>query len=126
MTPDWQTRVRELTAGRGANIVVENSAPATLEQSIQSTAISGEVSIVGWLPSEINSISISSFYFNLVNLRPIYTGNRAQFVAMLAFIAQHHLHPVIDRVFPFADARAAFQYYETSRGMGKVVISHQR
>jgi NADPH:quinone reductase-like Zn-dependent oxidoreductase len=38
-------------------------------------------------------------------------------------IAAHRLRPVIDRVFPFAEAPAAYRYYESGRPFGKVVIA---
>lgn len=99
--------------------------PGTLEQSIKATAISGQVSVIGWIPSDVSTMSISAFYFNLVTLRPIYIGSRAQFQAMNNFIAHHRLKPVIDRVFPFDEAKVAYQYYEEARPFGKVVISQQ-
>jgi len=32
------------------------------------------------------------------------------------------MHPVIDRVFPFADAKAAYRHLESQQHVGKVVI----
>jgi NADPH:quinone reductase-like Zn-dependent oxidoreductase len=37
-------------------------------------------------------------------------------------IAQAHLKPVIDRVFPFTEARAAYDYLQRGAHFGKVVI----
>jgi NADPH:quinone reductase-like Zn-dependent oxidoreductase len=45
------------------------------------------------------------------------------FVAMLRAIELHAIRPVIDRVFPFAEARAAYHYLESGVHFGKVVIS---
>jgi NADPH:quinone reductase-like Zn-dependent oxidoreductase len=38
-------------------------------------------------------------------------------------ITMHQLKPVIDRVFPFEDAQAAYRYYEDGQHFGKVIIS---
>ena len=38
-------------------------------------------------------------------------------------IAVNRLKPVIERVFPFEEAGAAFQYYKENSRFGKVVIS---
>ncbi|QBD75433.1 NAD(P)-dependent alcohol dehydrogenase [Ktedonosporobacter rubrisoli] len=122
-TPNWSEAVRELTNGRGVDLVMESTMPASLEQSIKATAVSGQVSLIGWLPSDVSSIDIGTFFFNVVNLRPIFTGSRAQFEAMNKFIAKHRIRPIIDRVFPFAEARAAYEYNEKGRAFGKVVIS---
>ncbi len=39
-------------------------------------------------------------------------------------IEVNRLTPVIDRVFSFDDAPAAYRYYEDARPFGKVVIAH--
>jgi NADPH:quinone reductase-like Zn-dependent oxidoreductase len=123
-TPNWDEAVRAITDGRGVDLVVESTNPATLEQSIKATAISGQVVLIGWLPSDVTKVDIGSFFFNLVTLRPIFTGSRAHFIAMNQAIERHQIKPVIDRVFPFADAKAAYRYYEEQQPLGKVVISH--
>lgn len=124
MTPNWHEVVRELTSGRGVDLVVESTNPGTLEQSIKATAISGQVVLVGWLPSDVSTIDIGSFFFGLVALWPIFGGSRVQLNAMNRAIAQGRLRPAIDRVFPFEDAKAAYRYYEEARPFGKVIISH--
>jgi len=122
-TPDWHGAVRELTGGRGVDRVVEVTSPGTLEQSIKSTAISGQIDLVGWLPSSVSTIDISVIAFGLLTLRSITIGSRAQFLAMNRAIAVNLLKPVIDRVFPFDDAKAAYRYYESGQYFGKVIIS---
>jgi NADPH:quinone reductase-like Zn-dependent oxidoreductase len=37
-------------------------------------------------------------------------------------ITAHRLRPVIDRVFPFEEAAAAYRYYESAGPFGKVII----
>ncbi len=41
---------------------------------------------------------------------------------MNSAISLHQLHPVIDRVFPFEEAKEAFSYMESGAHFGKVVI----
>ena len=38
-------------------------------------------------------------------------------------VTQHQLKPVIDRVFPFAEARAAYEHLQSGKHFGKVVIA---
>ena len=49
-------------------------------------------------------------------------GNLEEYKAMLAFVEQHRLRPVIDRAFAFKDAAAALQYLATGHRFGKVTI----
>ena len=52
----------------------------------------------------------------------IYVGSRADFEAMNAFIAEHGIRPLVDRVFDFEQAAAAFAAMDESDFMGKIVI----
>ena len=52
----------------------------------------------------------------------IFVGSRADFEAMLQFMTQHAIRPVIDRRFAFDDAAAAYDYMDTGNHFGKLVI----
>ncbi len=122
-TSNWSEVVRELTSDRGVDQVVESNGSGTLEQSIKATAVSGQISVVGGFPCDVTKIDFGAFFADLVTLRPVMGGSRAHFLAMNRAIAQGQLKPVIDRVFPFEDAKAAYRYYEESPHFGKVIIS---
>jgi len=124
-TPDWHLAVRELTHGRGVDQVVDIGG-GTLTQSIQSTALEGQINFIGRLSDSASTIDINMLYKAVATLRVIFAGNRAQFIAMNRAIAVNRLKPVIDRVFPFDDVLGAFRYYESGLNFGKVVISHRR
>ncbi len=126
--PDWHEAVQELTGGRGADHVIETGGPGTLAQSIQSTAVAGQVTLIGFLANAVSTqaqgaIDFNTFIGGLLTVRSILCGNRAQFQTMNQFITQHQLKPVIDRVFPFEEARDAYLYYEETQPLGKVIIS---
>ena len=59
-----------------------------------------------------------------ITLGSISVGSRADFEAMNRAIALHRLRPVIDRTFPFAEAKAAYPHCEGRGHFGKVVITH--
>ena len=122
-TPAWHEAVRELTGGQGVDRVFEVGGAGTLEQSIKSTAVSGQISLIGWLANTASTIPVSALTGNFFTLRRIALGNRAHFLAMNRAIAVHRLKPVIDRVFSFDDARGAHQYFAEHSHFGKVVIS---
>jgi NADPH:quinone reductase-like Zn-dependent oxidoreductase len=123
-TPDWSRTVRELTDGVGVNRVVDTGGSDTLEESIKSVAPNGEIALVtaiGKLPMiEIHPPALAA---SLLTIRRLLVGSRTTFEEMLCTIASSELHPVIDRVFAFAEARQAYQYYTTGSLFGKIVIS---
>jgi NADPH:quinone reductase-like Zn-dependent oxidoreductase len=124
-TPEWHLAVRELTGGRGVDQVVEVGGPGTIGQSIRSTRVEGEVAMVGSLAADSSAdVGVQAAALaGVVTLRSIALGSRAQFLAMNRAIAVNALKPVIDRVFPFEEAKAAYRYYQEAQPFGKVIIS---
>jgi len=118
--PDWHAVARELTGGRGVDLVVEVG--GSLDQSLKAVKLDGQVAFVGQLQQGQSIIDINVIYTAVATVRVIFAGNRAHFVAMNRAITSNKLHPVIDRVFDFGDAPAAFRYYDEMRPFGKVVI----
>lgn len=110
----------ELTGGRGVDHVVEVGGAGTLPRSVEATRLSGQVHLIGVLTGgEINPTPI--LRRNLL-LRGTYVGSRQMFEAMNRMIALHRITPEIDRVFDFADAKAAYQHLQSQSHVGKVVI----
>jgi NADPH:quinone reductase-like Zn-dependent oxidoreductase len=121
-TPDWHVAVRALTGGRGVDQVIEVGG-GTLEKSIRSVAIEGQVAFIGRLAGAAN-IDINVLFNAIATLRVVAAGHRAHFVAMNAAISANKLRPVIDKVFSFDEVTEAFRYFEAGKYFGKVVISH--
>jgi NADPH:quinone reductase-like Zn-dependent oxidoreductase len=59
------------------------------------------------------------------SLRGIFVGSRDMALRLNAFIDEHRVKPIIDRVFDFADAKQAYAYQSSSELFGKVVISNR-
>ena len=51
-----------------------------------------------------------------------FTHDFPRFEDLNRLLAASQIHPVIDRVFPFEQAREAYEYFSQSRDIGKVVI----
>lgn len=121
ITPDWHRAVRDLTGGRGADRVIEIGGAATLAQSIQAAAFRGRVELVGTLGGS-GHFDSSVFSSNIITMRWASAGSRADFEAMNRAIAVHRLQPLVDRTFPFEEAREAFRHFLDRSHLGKVVI----
>jgi NADPH:quinone reductase-like Zn-dependent oxidoreductase len=124
-TPDWDEKARELTDGRGVDCVAEIGGPGTIAKSLKALAIGGHVSLIG------ASLSPSGIILDPllltgrgITVGAISVGSRADFEAMNRAIALHRLRPVIDRTFPFAEAKAAYRHFESRGHFGKVVTTH--
>ena len=114
-TPDWEKPVRAATGGVGVHHVLEVGGAGTLEKSLASLAPGGHIALIGGLAGFGGSIAVLELLVRNISVSGIFVGSRANFEAMTAFIEQHHIRPVIDRVFEFGDAAAAFDYMDTGK-----------
>jgi NADPH:quinone reductase-like Zn-dependent oxidoreductase len=124
-TPDWGKRVRELTAGLGADLVVETIGPDTVEQSLIAASLYGQIVLLITRGGKTSRIEIdgSAWSSSLASIRRVFVGSRADLEGMNRAIAAHKLRPVIDRVFPFGDAHEAYRHFMRGDVFGKVVIA---
>ena len=123
--PEWGKAVRAATGGEGVHLVVETFGPDTIEQSMRAVGLHGQVMLLIARGVDKPHIEISSQAYGatMATLRRVFVGHRASFEAMNRAIAQAGLRPVIERVFPFAQAREAYRHFAQGRSFGKVVIS---
>lgn len=120
-TPEWAEAARKLTAGRGVDHVVELGGAGTLGQSLRAVCLGGMISLIGVLAGGGQVNPVAALMKN-VRMQGIFVGSRAMFEAMNRAIALHGLRPVVDRVFPFAEAPAAFRHLESGSHFGKICI----
>ena len=119
-TPEWDKAVVELTGG-GVDHVVEVGGPGTLARSLRAIRVGGKITLIGVLSgaAEINPMLIFS---RRANVQGISVGSTQMFEAMNRAIAASGLKPIIDKVFAFGEAPAAYRHLQSAQHFGKVVI----
>ena len=120
VTPDWDKAVVELSGG-GVDHVVEVGGPGTLAQSLRAIRVGGKITMIGVLSgaAEINPMLV---FARRANLQGISVGSTQMFDAMNRAISAGGLKPIIDQVFAFEEAPAAYRHLQSARHFGKVVI----
>jgi len=121
-TPDWEKQVLALTGGVGAHEVLEVGGKDTLPHALASVAPGGDIALIGGLGGFGGNIPALQLLDRNVNVSGIYVGSRENFEALNAFIDKHQVKPVIDKVFDFKDAPAAYELMESDQFLGKIVI----
>ena len=121
-TPEWGMKLREATGG--IDLTVETGGPPTFAQSLIASALYSRIVALTVQDAKGNSIEIPSAIYqrSLATISRVFVGNRSGLEAMLAAVATHRLKPVIDKVFPFAEAREAYRHFQQGDVFGKVVI----
>ncbi len=123
-TPDWDKEVMRLTGGRGADITVEVGGAGTLPRSFLATRLAGRIAVIGLLTGQGAQVDPMPILRRNLRVQGLYVGSKQMFEAMNRAIEAGGLKPVIDRVFPFADAKDAYRHLKSQSHFGKVVISH--
>ena len=119
---NWGDLVRELTAGRGVDHVIEVGGPATLAQSMVAARIGGHIAVVGILSGTTGTLPLLSVLTRQLRLQGLVVGSRRHQMEMIRAIDATGLRPIIDRHFPLEEIVEAFRYQETNRHFGKICL----
>ena len=121
-TPEWQDEVLRLTDGRGVELVLEVGGQGTLTRSIASVRMGGTVAIIGAVSGFGGDFNPFALIGGAKRLSGIFVGSRSMLEDLNRFLSVTGIHPVVDRVFPFDDAREAYTHLEQAGHFGKLVI----
>lgn len=121
--PDWEKAVVQLTGGRGVDCVVETGGIATLAKSFVAVGWQGKVCLIGVLAGREGNANPHDLMFKSASLHGIGVGSRTVLEQLIRAIEVNRIKPVIDKVFPFADALDAFRYQASQSFVGKIVIA---
>lgn len=119
-TPEWHEQV--LAATGGVHLVIEVGGTGTLKRSVAATRMGGTIAIVGGVSGFGGDFEPFAMIAGARRMAGIYVGSRQMLEDMNRLIDVVALHPVVDRVFPFEEAREAFAYLDAGKHFGKVVI----
>ena len=121
-TTQWEKSVLELTMGSGVHQILEVGGKDSLPHALASLAPGGHIALIGGLGGFGGDIPAVALMGRNASVSGIFVGSRADFEAMNAFVAKHRLKPIVDRVFEFEDAQAAYDLMEKGEFFGKIVI----
>jgi NADPH:quinone reductase-like Zn-dependent oxidoreductase len=120
-TPDWDKEVSRLTGGIGVDHVIEVGGAGTLPKSVNAARTEGIVYVIGVLAGG-GGLDHVRVLMKGLRLQGIMVGSRQMFEEMNRAIVANGLKPVIDRTFPFEEAREALKYMESGSHFGKIVL----
>lgn len=125
--PNWEEQVLELTGGEGADRIIELGGAGTLPHSYRSIATRGEIDLIGVLTPPDGDLTPYPLMVKNATLRGIFVGATppAVFAGLLRAVDFNGIEPVIDTVFDFDDARAAYDHLMHARHFGKIVVRIQ-
>ncbi|HUE29635.1 MAG TPA: NAD(P)H-quinone oxidoreductase [Verrucomicrobiae bacterium] len=129
---DFSARVRELTSGRGVDVVLDHIGAAYLAKNLAALAPGGRLVVIGLMGGAQSEVNLAQLLVRRLALigstlrgrsveekARIVEGFRARFGDALA---AGRLRPPIDRVLPLAEAAEAHRLMQSSAHFGKIVL----
>jgi NADPH:quinone reductase-like Zn-dependent oxidoreductase len=114
--------VRRVTNKRGVDVVFEHVGTATWDESFASLALAGRLITCGNTTGYDAKIDLRFLFSRQLSLLGSYMGVKSELHTIMKLVAAGRLKPVVDRVFPLAEAAAAHAYLESGQQFGKVVL----
>ncbi|MGH2938640.1 MAG: quinone oxidoreductase family protein [Solirubrobacterales bacterium] len=128
---DLPARIRDLTDGRGVDLVFDPVGGPILEQSLEAVAYRGRVVFVGWVGRDFSPPDLMPLLVKNATLQATYFGGEMQSApdriyalvdGLLGRVAAGELRTHVDRVFALREAADAHRYVEARSAFGRVVL----
>jgi zinc-binding alcohol dehydrogenase/oxidoreductase len=120
-TDDVVAGVKEVTGG-GVHVVVDNVGEATWQRSLASARPDGRICVCGATSGPNPPAQLHRIWWKQLTIFGSTMGSREDFEAVYDLIASGDIVPVVDEVFPLADAASAHERLEAGEQLGKVVL----
>lgn len=118
---DWpRTLRREL--GPGFDLALDSVGGDTFTQLIGLARPGARIVVFGSTAGPVNNLVLPRLFFKQVDIRGTTMGSPADFAQMLAFVTEHQVRPVIDRVLDLDQVGEAEMLMERGELFGKVVF----
>jgi len=115
--------VRRLTENRGADVVFEHVGPATWSESLRALARKGRLAICGQTTGNEVTLDLMGLFSQNQTIHGTFIGTGSEFFELLRLVSAGRLRPVVDHVFPLAEAAKAHRRMEEGEHVGKIVLS---
>lgn len=122
--PEWAKATRDITSGRGYDLIFELGGEKTLPQSLRCIRPGGTIAMIGILSGASMATSLGLIITRQVRLQGVTVGHRDGFEAMIRSMEQHKVKPIVDRIFAFEELKEAMAYLKGGTQFGKVCMAH--
>jgi zinc-binding alcohol dehydrogenase/oxidoreductase len=120
---DVAAAVKKATEGKGVDVVVEHVGEATWKTSLQAAGPNARIVVCGATSGPNPPAQLHRIWWKQLEIYGSTMGTRADFEGVYELVASGAVKPIVDKVFPLAEAAAAHEYLEEGRQFGKVVLA---
>jgi NADPH:quinone reductase-like Zn-dependent oxidoreductase len=121
-TADVLATIKQVTARRGADAVIDSVGGETFATSLRAVRPGGRVVTCGATAGFHPAIDLRQIFFRQVEVLGSTMGSKADLLAVLGHVAAGRLRPIVHAVLPLARAADAHRLLEERQAFGKVVL----
>lgn len=118
----WEKEIKQLTAGKGCDVVVEHVGPATWDLSMRCLARNGRLVTCGGTTGPKVSLTLPHLFIKNQSVLGSTMGPRRALPLIFEGLRAGRYRPVVDRVLPLARVREAHELLESRQVAGKIVL----
>jgi NADPH:quinone reductase-like Zn-dependent oxidoreductase len=122
-TGDVKAAVKEVTAGHGADVVVDHVGEATWRTSLDVAARDGRIAICGATSGPNPPAALHRLWWKQLTILGSTMGTKDDFEGAYDLIESGRARPVVDEVLPLSEIRRAHERLEAGEQLGKIVLS---
>lgn len=115
---DWV----EAMGGGKVDVVIESVGAATFDKSLDAVRRGGTIVTFGSSTGDLVTFDLRKFFYGQYTLKGSTMGSFEEYEAMIRFVEEHDLHPVVDAVYPEEDFKEAFLRLENAEQTGKIAL----
>jgi NADPH:quinone reductase-like Zn-dependent oxidoreductase len=119
---DFVEETKRWTGKRGVDIVIEHIGGDTFERSVYALTRLGTLVTIGSHDTHWGRLDLRHVYSKNLKVLGTNLGSILELRTILDHVVEGRLKPVVDRVFPLKEARAAVQHVLDRKNKGKVVL----
>ena len=120
---DLAMQVKDLTGGRGVQLVFEHVGAATFEQSVASLGMDGRLVLGGVTAGTVAPMDLKAMFTKRLELLGCRGSGRRDLDRVLQLLVAGNLHPQVQLTMPLEEAVQAHQWLESGRVLGKIVLT---
>jgi NADPH:quinone reductase-like Zn-dependent oxidoreductase len=119
---DFSKAIKEITNGRGVQVVFEHIGPDTFQKSLRSLALQGCLITCGATTGPKSELDLRYLFSRELTIMGAKMGTRSELLQVARLVGQKKLSPVIDSVFSFSEAKAAQEKMQSRVIFGKIIL----
>jgi NADPH:quinone reductase-like Zn-dependent oxidoreductase len=121
-TTDVPAAVRQLTANEGVDVAIDSVGAATWTSSLECLGKGGRLVTCGATAGPLTELDLRTLWRKQISMSGSTMAGDEEFRAVMALLTQGRLRPVVDRVFPLSETRAAMEHLSSGKQFGKIVV----